>query len=370
MRRLPSLLLVLLVLSSGCAGFLPWSDSGSTRDAPTATSAASLSPPPGANGQWIFDAERLLSAHEAVLDGTNYRKKVRIRPNQSTGPPKWANSSLVAHIGGGRLLVDQRGDTPGFIGMGGSYKVYVSNATATYYIPTREETRYRFTTNSSNTVMENVENNDRMSQILSNSDFTWNETTVRNGTKLYRYRASPHTELPDVKALSATVFVDERGLVHELSGTLTTIGSRPTTVDFSYRFSEVESPPTKPNWVNNVPHISVKSESESDIIAIEHEGGAVVPAGTTVRFSLFNRSAHTFGDVELSKPLEPGDVAYLSVHDLEENRNGQFTADGAIAMNQPPTNESTMSLTNRSVSVGVRTGDWSASAYNSSSRTD
>jgi hypothetical protein len=362
MRRLPSLLLVLFVLSSGCSGFLPWSDSGSTRDAPTTTLVASPSPPPGANGQWIFDAERLLSAHEAVLDGTNYRKRVRIRPNQSTGPPKWANSTLVAHIGDGRLLVNQQGDIPGFIGMGGSYKVYVSNATATYYIPTREGPQYRTTTNFSKPVPENVGNNTRMSQILSNSDFTW------NGTKLYRYGASTHTELPDVKSLSATVFVDERGLIHELSGILRTSGDRPVTVNFSYRFSEVASSPTKPNWVNNVPHISVKSES--DIIAIKHDGGTVVPTGTTVRFSLFNRSVRAFGDVELSNPLEPDDVAYLSVHDFEENGNGQLIADGAVAVNQPPMSKSTISLSNWSVSVGFRTEDWSASAYNGSSRTD
>ncbi len=367
MRRLPALLLVLLVVTSGCSNYLPWSNG---TPEPKTDSQANLNPPPGANTDWIFDSARLLSAHESVLSKTNYRKEVRIRPNHSTGPQKWSNTTLVAHAGDGRLLINQRGDTPGFIGTGGSYEGYVTNTTATFHTPSREGTQYRSTTNSRNSVPKYVKNDTQMRQILSNSDFTWKGTVVRNGTKLYRYRASTHTELSDVKSLSATVLVDERGFIHVLSGTLKTTGSRTTAVDFSYRFSEVESPPTKPNWVSNVPHISVKSEPASGVIAIEHDGGAVVPAGTTVRFSLFNRSTHAFGTVELSKPIEPGDVAYISVSDLEENGNGELVADEEIVVNQHPANESTIALSNRSVSVHIQTENWSASAYNRSSRND
>ncbi len=127
MRRLPSLLLVLLVLSSGCAGFLPWSDSGSTRDAPTTTSTASLSPPPGANGQWIFDAERLISAHESALESENYRVNVRIRPKQDVGSARWMNSTLVAHVGDGRVRIRESGDGVVMNEIGNPYRGYAWN---------------------------------------------------------------------------------------------------------------------------------------------------------------------------------------------------------------------------------------------------
>ncbi|WP_435155608.1 DUF7537 family lipoprotein [Haladaptatus sp. DFWS20] len=369
MRRLPALLLALLIVTSGCADYIPWLEQSPE---PKTDSQTNLNPPPGANTQWIFDAERLLSAHESALAGMNYRKEVRIRPNHSVGSKEWANSTLVAHVGEERTRVNQQGDLPDYVGFRGSYEGYVANYTTMMKISReKEENRYRSMTNISYPIREDIENDSQMKRILSSSDFTWDGTTVRNGTRLYRYRASSHTELPDTQSLSATVFVDERGLIHELSGSLQTSGSRAVSVDFSYRYSAVESPPQKPDWVSNVPRITV--HSESDIIAIEHEGGAVVPAGTTVVFSLFdpsNRSTRPYGDVELSKPLKPGDVAYLSVQGFEESGNGRLIADGEVAVNQPPANESAISLSNWTVWVDIGTENWTTRALDGSSGND
>ncbi|SIR50981.1 hypothetical protein SAMN05421858_2570 [Haladaptatus litoreus] len=364
MRRLPALLFALLIVTSGCAEYLPWSEQSPE---PETDSQADLNPPPGANTQWIFDAERLVSAHESALAGMNYRKEVRIRPNHSVGPSKWANSTLTVHAGEGRLLIDQRGEIPGRFGAGGSYKAFVANNTTTRNTPRQVGTQYVSASNQTGSLPENVKNNTQMSQILTNSDFTWNGTTTRNGIRLYRYQASTHTELPDVKSLTATVFVDERGFIHELSGSLQTSGSRAVSVDFSYRFSEVASPPTKPLWVNNVPTITVNSETKPGVIVIEHRSGTVIPAGTTIRFSLFNQSNHPFGDAELSKPLKPGDVAYLSIRGFEESGNGRLIADGEMAVNQPPANESAISLSNWTVFVDINTEKWSTSARGGSS---
>ena len=82
MRRLAPVLLILIVLTAGCANFLPWSHSTigtSNRRLPRGQSSY----PPGANGQWIFDAEQLVKAHEAALDGTNYRMHVDVRSNRT-----------------------------------------------------------------------------------------------------------------------------------------------------------------------------------------------------------------------------------------------------------------------------------------------
>ncbi|WP_458188889.1 hypothetical protein [Haladaptatus sp. NG-WS-4] len=363
MRRLPVLLFALLVVSAGCADFLPWVE----QSPKPGTTSPNLNPPPGANAEWIFDAERLLSAHESALAETNYRKEVRIRPNHSTGPSEWANSTLVAHVGDGRIRVTQRGETPGYLGRGGAYDGYISGNTTMWYVPGQANGRYHSSFNYMDRFRENVENETQMERILSNSDFTWNGTTVRNGTRLYRYRATGYTELSDVKSISATVLVDERGLVHELSGVLETTGSRSVAVDFSYRYSELNAPPTKPKWARKVPQMTVTFES--GVVAVEHEGGAVVPAGTTVTFSLTNDSDAAPGTVRLPKSLEPGDTAYLSVEGVEAD-SGRLTADGNITVNQPPANESSLPNSDWGVMVSTKTEDWRFIGFARSRTTD
>lgn len=211
MRRLPALLLALLVVTAGCADYLPWLEQSPE---PTTNSKANLNPPPGANTQWIFDSERLLSAHESALAEMNYRKEVRIRPNHSTGPKEWTNSTLVAHVGDGRVRLQERGDIHALTGIAAPYQGYLSNDTTMWRVQQHGNDEYHYHSNvsdSMNPLQKNAETGAPIEQIVSSSDFTWNGTTVRNGTTLYRYRASTHTELSDVQSLSATVFVDERG---------------------------------------------------------------------------------------------------------------------------------------------------------------
>ncbi|GAA0224864.1 hypothetical protein ACFFQF_09860 [Haladaptatus pallidirubidus] len=364
MRRLPALLLALLVVTSGCAEYIPWLEQSPE---PETNAQPVVNPPPGANTDWIFDAERLVSAHDSILAETNYRKEVRIRPNHSLGPREWTNVTLDAHVGEERIRIDQRGRGPSF-GNRGSYTAYLSKNRMIWHVLPREDRPYHSELNTHLSIRKDIQSNAQVNRILSGSDFMWNGTTVRNGTKLYRYETSSDTELPDTKSLSATVFVDERGFVHELSGTLQTTGSRSVTANFSYEFSEAASPPTEPKWAEQVPQMSM--HFESGIIAIEHEDGAVVPAGTTVQFTLMNDSNTAPGSVQLSKSFEPGDTAYLSVNSIERAERGQLTADGTVAINQPPANEPLESYSDWSVLVGISTDDWQFQGFNRSSGTD
>ncbi len=142
-----------------------------------------------------------------------------------------------------------------------------------------------------------------------------------------------------MKSLSATAFVDERGLVHELSGTLRITDSRPTTVDFSYRFSETDSPPTKPEWTRRVPRVSVIHESST--IAVENTGSAVVSAGAKGIVFVANDSVSIADRIEFSELLEPGDIAYLSLADIgDQTGNGLTDGEIRISERRPPTNES------------------------------
>ncbi|WP_458208275.1 hypothetical protein [Haladaptatus sp. NG-SE-30] len=360
MRRLPALLFAFLVVSAGCADYLPWLEQSPE---PETTSQPTPNPPPGANTEWIFDSERLLSAHESILAEMNYRKEVRIRPNHSASPLEWSNSTLVAHVGDGRIRATQRGH----IGRVGSYEGYTTNNTTIWYVPPEKDGRYHSAYDYMDEIREKVENETRIKRILSSSDFTWNGTTVRNGTRLYRYRASTHTDLSGVKSLSATLFVDERGFIHELSGVLQTTGSRSVTVDFSHRFFETAFPPMKPDWANNAPQITV--HFESGVIAIEHEGGAVVPAGTNVTYTLANDSDAAPGRIPLPKSLKSGDVAYISVQRVGE-ANGRLTADGSITVNQPPLDGSSISNSDWSVIVSMKAEEWRFIGFARSKTTD
>ncbi|WP_049969432.1 hypothetical protein [Haladaptatus cibarius] len=364
MRRLPALLFAFLVVTSGCAEYIPWMQQSPE---PETNTQADVNPPPGANTQWIFDAERLLSTHDSILAKTNYRKQVRIRPNHSLGPREWTNLTLDAHVGKERIRIDQRGRGPSF-GEQGSYTAYLSENRSIWHVLPREERPYHSEWNLHLAVRKDIQSNDQMNRILSSSDFMWNGTTVRNGTKLYRYESSSDTELPDTKSLSATVFVDERGFIHEVSGTLQTTGSRSVTANFSYEFSEVASLPTEPEWAEKVPQMSMNFESGS--ITIEHEGGAVVPAGTTIQFTLMNNSDTAPGTVQLSKPLEPGDTAQITVQGIQEDEHERLTADGTVAVNQPPVNESLNPYSDWGVHVGIITDNWRFQGYSRSSERD
>ncbi|WP_227353275.1 hypothetical protein [Haladaptatus salinisoli] len=336
MRRLPALLLALLVVSSGCADSLPWVENEPTSER---TPQPTPNPPPGADTEWIFDAERLLSAHASVLAGTNYRKEVRIRPNHSTGPLKWSNSTLVAHVGDGRVRMHGRGELVALRGVGSHYRSYLTNRTAMVRVPRNDDDEYHYVADSTHPFRKPVENDTRMERVLTSSDFVWNGTTVRDGTTLYRYSATGYTELSGVTSLSATAFVDERGLVHDLSGTIRISDFRPTTVDFSYRFFETTSPPTKPEWTRRVPRVSVTRESGT--IAVENTGNAIFSAGTKGIVVVANESASIADGIEFSEPLEPGDVTYLSLADVG-NRTENGLTDGEIRIGErrPPPNES------------------------------
>ncbi|WP_266078987.1 hypothetical protein [Haladaptatus caseinilyticus] len=355
MRRFPALLLVLLVITSGCADYIPWLERSPK---PKADSQANLNPPPGANTEWIFDSERLLSAHESALAGMNYRKEVRIRPNHSTGPTEWSNSTLDAHVGDGRTRLHERGDIRALVGISEPYHGYSANGTAIWRVPQNGDYNYHYVSAPANPIWENVENDTRMSQILMNSDFVWNGTTVRNGTTLYRYRAASHTELSTAKSLWATVFVDERGFVYELSGTLQTTG-RPTTVNFSYRFSETNSTPTKPNWASRVTRLTAVHDSGA--LAIENTGKTVIPAGSSGVAVITNGSISVGERLEFTKPFRPDEVAYVILTDVGNKTTNGIT-DGKIQVRKhapSPTEAVRSQFEWRWIRFGDPNGNWS-----------
>ncbi len=358
MRRLPTLLLVLLVLTAGCANFLPWSHSKSNQQRTTSNHPASY--PPGANGQWIFDAEQLIKAHESVLDGSNYRMHVRIRPDQETAPMEWQNTTTTVHVGGGRTLIRGSGGSFGSQELTESYRSYSTDDMTVQCRRGAEKCRY-LSAMSTQGQQITKRTTSRMKSLIASSDFVAKGTTSRNGTTLYRYEANGSTTLSDADKLSATVLVDENGLIHDASGTIHIDGKRPATVEFDYGFSLVSRPPTKPGWVKGVPRLTVRTNASG--FTLEHESGESIPAGTNVSLLLVNDSGTAVGTVRLPKSLGSGDVAYLTISDIEDTDHRQYKAVGNIAVNRPATSEPGINHSNWTLSLGYETKHWRANLW-------
>ncbi|WP_423743819.1 hypothetical protein V5735_12465 (plasmid) [Haladaptatus sp. SPP-AMP-3] len=368
MRRLPALLLALLVLTSGCSGFLPWTDSGSGEETPTATSTGSLSPPPGANGEWIVDAERLVSAHESALESEPYRMTVRIRPRQDVGSRNWMNSTLTAHVGGGRAGIRETGEGVVVNKMGNPYRGYTWNDSVAWCRLADDTCRVNSGWDS-NFIRQRIGSvAPRMKTILSSADFLANGTTVRNGTKLYRYEASGSSTLEGVETLSATALVDERGIIHDLSGTVQTTGTRSATVEFDYQHELVSNPPTPPKWMDDRPRLTVqRNESE---VTVEHHGGKRIPAGTNVRVSVSNDTIFGSGTVQLPKSLEKGDAAHITVTSLEDTEGHSYRITGNATINRPSSINPAINHTKWASGIGLRTERWRVSILGSAIRND
>ncbi|MCO8242857.1 hypothetical protein [Haladaptatus sp. AB643] len=358
MRRLAPVLLALLVLMAGCANFLPWSDSQSDPQQTTANHPASY--PPGANGQWIFDAEQLVATHKAALSGANYRMHARVRPNQQTASVKWQNTTTTVHIGSGRTLVQGSGGSFGPRELTESYRSYSTDNMTVQCRRGAEKCRY-LSTRSTQGQQITKRTTSRMESLIASSDFVANGTTARNGTTLYRYEANGSTTFSGADRLSATVLVDEDGLIHDVSGTIHTDGKRPATVDFNYGFSLVSNPPTKPEWVDGVPRLTVRTSASR--FTLEHEGGERIPAGTNVSLTLINDSATAIGTVRLPKSLGRGDIAYLTISDIEDTDHLHYKAVGNITVNHPATTEPGINHTHWTLSLGYETKHWKADLW-------
>lgn len=353
MRRLAPVLLVLLVLTAGCANFLPWSHSESAH--PQTTSNHPSSYPPGANGQWIFDAGQLVKAHEKKLNASNYRMHVRIRPNRSTAPAKWGNTTITEHVGGGHTLIQGEGGWVGTQLIGQPYRSYFTRNTTASCPPGPEQCSY---VSGAPSIPQRISNGitPQIKSILSGSDFVASGTTVRNGTTLYRYEANGSTTLPDVSALSATVLIDEDGFIHDLSGTAHTNNGRPVTAEFDYRFSLVPNPPAKPSWMDGLPRLKVGVNANE--FTLVHEGGEPVPAGTNISLILSNDTAVASGTVQLPKSLARGDVAHLVITEIQSTQGRQYRIAGNITVNHPPTSEPAINHTDWLPGIRFETKGW------------
>ncbi len=347
MRHLTPISVAFILFTAGCAGFLPWTHSNSNHS-PTTTAGPS-SYPPGANGQWIFDAKQLIAAHESVLDGSNYRMHVDVRSNQSDGSMTWQNRTLTVRVGGSHALLKGRGGTLGKQNLTG----YSSEDMMAYCREDATVCHYRDVSGRFRQIPN--EEASQIQSVLAGSDFVANGTTTRGGTTLYRYETDGTTTVSDLKTISATILVDEDGLIHDFSGEALT--SDRFTAEFDYDFSVESSPPNEPSWMDSRPRVTYRVNATE--ITLEHShGGERIPAGTNVTVYLQNHSVLSQPTIRLPKSLGDGDVAHLTPNVTKDSASRQHQASGNATVNRPPLREPKTNYSGWNVKLYLKTNEW------------
>lgn len=358
MRRPTVFLVVFLVLTAGCANFLPWSQSHSSSQ----TQENTLEYPPGVNSEWIVASDQLLRAHEKALNQTAYQLEARLRSNHGANIPGWANSTLTVHQGNHRTKVQETGDVAAFNGSNSPYIGYVWNGKEIRRESDPVGPKYSYTHSARPSVAETNRRvvTEQIETILSGGDFLANGTQSQNGTTLYQYKTTGKSSQSGIQSMNATVLIDQSGMIHELHGVLEPSGVRTAQVSFSYSFSRVARPPSRPSWINRMPHLRVTT-TDAGALRIDQTGGKAIPAGTNISFAVTNNSTLITGRATFPKQLRPDESAYLTV--TNTSRVGrELHGNGTLTVNHPSqmTNE-TIRIAPRSGGIFAQTKKWRVS---------
>ena len=271
----------------------------------------------------------------------------------------WADRALTVHVGGGHTLIAGHGGRLGKRNLTG-----YSSDDMIAYCP--EDESASIVTSRVSLRQMPMEESSQIQSVLAGSDFVANGTMIRNGTTLYRYETDGNTTLSSLRTISATILVDEDGLIHEFSGKALT--SDRFTSKFDYRFSVVSSPPKKPSWMDTLPRVEYRVNATE--ITLEHlHGGERIPAGTNVSVRFKNDTVLPRATIQLPKSLGDGDVAHLTATVSKDSESGKYRASGNATVNRPPTSKSGMNYSDWTVGISFKTDQWYVNLWNSEKNT-
>lgn len=352
MKRSVIIVLIVMMLTTGCSSYLPWSNSLPTSGSTDTTKSVNY--PPGVDAGGITDVQQLTAAHRQTLAQSPYRFHARIRPPQRLGSSKWANSTMTGHFAGDRKRLHETGSLHANKCYQPPYTFFAWNSTNALRTGGPSSPSYKYIRSGSPDCLKKTRETltDQITHLLTAGDYLYQGTTTRNGTTLHRfttrevyYRQTPTGDSPFVRvqSLNASLLVDRHGMIHEFKGSFQPADSSDTRVAFKYTFWRVPEPPAKPPWINQMPHIRL-TLSDAGILRIHHTGGATILGGTNVGFTLYNNSSGVRGTATLPEPLTPGETAYLTVGNHTSERG---MVNGTLTVNRLPGNHS--------ASAGVQT---------------
>lgn len=313
MHRVPTLLVVLVVLLAGCAGFAP---GGPDTPSATPTPLPGGQLAPGITDAGIENVTALFAAHQRELTASGFVTESRSQAvYQGTTTDRVAWTVTVAP-GGERVrthAVEYREDGTQITG-----DIW---SNATHDITRRDEAgdvsytvRPRFITDDTIVWSGSAAH----VQLYSAADlFEVASVDTRDGLRYVTLSLAPDRDTEGhYPGVEATVVVDERGRIHSVESRMQY--EEDTTWITSYRVTEIgDADPQPPAWLDAVPPSAAlflqlnAGVTPDGVVVLEHIGGDPVPAGTRVVVTADGTTYET----EFRGAFEDGHVRYVAIVD-------------------------------------------------------
>ncbi|MFT4892128.1 MAG: hypothetical protein ACI9YT_003069 [Halobacteriales archaeon] len=301
MNRILTILAVGMVFLAGCAGNVPWDSTSAPTPTPTDGVLA-----PGLTEAGIVNPIALQSAHRQTLLADGFASNTTYE-SVGDGTVQFRTSSHLVVGPGGELALERStaSDLDAYLR---THDVWhnVSHTTTR----TVEDGDAEYAVRGRVTPPEAIVWPGPVLRVVQDNARKYEVTTVedRDGTRFTTLSAAIGDDG------TSTIVVDDRGAVLTVESTTTYGGSDVWHVTYTVeRIGDVR--PQAPAWLAEVPtganldvHLFVDMvEGLDGVIALEHIGGDVVPAGTFVALL----QDETTSEAQLGDPLRPDETRFV-----------------------------------------------------------
>lgn len=305
-RLLAAPSVALLVLIAGCAGGL----GGQT----TSTPPEEVAFPAGASENGLGDVLELRRTHAQATQGMNYRADFVVETNTTHGWPVEMDRTIHHGVVDGENVtrVQMRGDLGDevYADARHRYERFGDDHYSYDYASNGLETPVTYPPTALGTLAELL--------MYGNFSYEYEGTTIRSGTVLLEYGAAGEAE--NLRSYTATVLVDQRGVIHAARGSFSRLRETPNTdatwqqVAFDWSLTAGVEAPARPDWTESVPHVELSISDIGRTVVLENTRGSAIPADTTLQGTVTIADGETHRtNVTLAEAVDSGESVTLSV---------------------------------------------------------
>lgn len=195
--------------------------------------------------------------------------------------------------------------------------------------------------------------------MLARGAFSYDGTTTENGTTFHRYVASEPSDSYEgiITNYSATVLVSEDGVVETADGSFTH-PRHGQHVEFSWDVERDIEAPERPDWIEEIPTLTLSKDDDGRTAVLEHDGGVALASNTTLRASAIVGDETIRGTVRVEEPLTPGERRYVYVVETEKGYEFRLSKDRPAGDAAVPFADGSLSLVKMgSLELALWTGE-------------
>jgi hypothetical protein len=319
-RLVPAVALLVVLAGCGTAPTGTPTDAAPERPDPTATPTPGPSFPAGLSADGVEDADALLDAHAAELNGTTHLSEL-VRTSNATTRVLPVNRSVYAGVVDGERRTLTRAT-------GTAYPGAPVERWETPNVSARRalDDRPLYEVYRGGEVLPAVLTGDRavLAPVLTDATWRYDGREPSNTSTLLRYEATGASG--PLRSVEATLLVAPDGAIHGLEASyVRATADGDVAVEVRYDLTRAVAPPPTPDWVTDAPHLTAE-RAGSDAVAFTNAGDATLPAGTNLSVALAGEVRAVDRNGSLPVDLAPGETVYVSVVDGAEP-TVQVTAD-------------------------------------------